>query len=347
MGNPCSRRAPVVTEGMGQSAGSANLRAADKAPATSGDGCTTVLGEAESPRVIAESCSRSHSADGARSGTLSGLMGCLDEEMSLEKRRRENVERASECCRRLLGLQFPEAKLAQLHSIDERFMFVVDGMIPPEIQDRLYQTLQTDAFRRTEFARPDTREFRHHLVEYNPDRFSRTPLFEIINMLVQAFFPPKRESEALKVYRIYTNSVMYGDVAFVHRDSSDTSHVTALVYPNPEWKSELGGETVFYYESGEIAASVEPKPGRMCIFQGNIQHKGSPPGRLFYGSRYTTAFKFSPPEPEDPPPPGPGPPQPPPPRRLDGDVSRPGPTVYGPLGDDDDPIDAGDNDVTD
>merc|ERR1719401_3205914 len=97
----------------------------------------------------------------------------------------------------------------------------------------------------------------------------------------------------MQVYRMYTNSVMFGDAAFVHRDSCEPEHVTALVYPNPEWASELGGETIFYDESGEIVEAVEPRPGRLVIFRGCILHKGSPPSRLFWGARYTTAFKFA------------------------------------------------------
>merc|ERR1712190_442274 len=96
---------------------------------------------------------------------------------------------------------------------------------------------------------------------------------------------------------MYTNAVMYGDAAFVHRDSGDHDHVTAIVYPNPEWAPELGGETLFYAESGEIVEACEPRPGRICVFHGSIMHKGSPPGRLFWGARYTTAFKFQPLEP--------------------------------------------------
>ena len=36
----------------------------------------------------------------------------------------------------------------------------------------------------------------------------------------------------------------------MHRDSCDSKSLTALVYPNPDWAPELGGETTFYDERG-------------------------------------------------------------------------------------------------
>lgn len=114
-----------------------------------------------------------------------------------------------------------------------------------------------------------------------------------IERVVRAFFPRQHEPQ-LNLYRAYTNAVMYGDVAFPHRDSEDNDHVTVIMYPNPEWSSEFGGETMFYDEQGEIVDTVEPKLGRLVLFAGSILHKGSPPGRLFFGARYTAAFKFSP-----------------------------------------------------
>eukprot|EP00927_Polykrikos_kofoidii_P062972 TRINITY_DN57786_c0_g1_i1.p1 TRINITY_DN57786_c0_g1~~TRINITY_DN57786_c0_g1_i1.p1 ORF type:complete len:289 (-),score=39.16 TRINITY_DN57786_c0_g1_i1:69-935(-) len=223
--------------------------------------------------------------------TVSSSIGSfVNEEQEMEKSRWKNHELAAE----KLQEAVPEAVLTKMVSINGRLLFVVDRAINETIQSHLFSCLQTDAFKRTEFARQDTREFRHHIVEYNPDKLRRTELYAVVDRLVQLCFPPAFNCKPLDVYRIYTNSVMYGDVAFPHRDSCDENHITVIVYPNPEWKCEFGGETIFYDESGEIAAAIEPRPGRVAIFQGCIMHKGSPPSRLFWGARYTTAFKFSP-----------------------------------------------------
>lgn len=73
-----------------------------------------------------------------------------------------------------------------------------------------------------------------------------------------------------KAYRIYTNAVLFGDVAFVHPDSCDAEHVTALFYSNPEWASEFGGETVFYDEDASewvkvwgILAQQQPRRSKL------------------------------------------------------------------------------------
>jgi len=219
---------------------------------------------------------------------------CARQAKAVEDQRLEMVRNADEVLRDVLG---PEAKLTKMTSVDGRLIVVVDNAIPVELLESFYGCLQGDAFRRTEFARPDTREFRHHITEYNPDALRHTRLSTIATNVTRACFG--RGSSQLEMYRVYTNAVLYGDVAFVHRDSNDHEHVTLLLYPNPEWASELGGETLFYDEHGEIVEAVEPKPGRLCAFHGSIPHKGSPPSRLFFGSRYTTAFKYGPEEQAD------------------------------------------------
>lgn len=226
----------------------------------------------------------------------SAIAEFTEEARALERRREECTERASASIRELFG---SEARITKAVSVNGRLVFVVDGAVTEEVRAQLYECLQTDAFKRTEFARPDTREFRHHVVEYNVEKLRRTELFDVANRLVEALFVSGQDRPALQVYRIYTNAIQFGDVGFVHRDSGESEHVTALFYPNPEWAPELGGETVFYDEGGEIVEAVEPRPGRLVLFRGCILHKGSVPTRLLWGSRYTTAFKFAPEEPPE------------------------------------------------
>eukprot|EP00747_Dinoflagellata_sp_TGD_P168372 gnl/TRDRNA2_/TRDRNA2_194590_c0_seq1.p1 gnl/TRDRNA2_/TRDRNA2_194590_c0~~gnl/TRDRNA2_/TRDRNA2_194590_c0_seq1.p1 ORF type:complete len:345 (+),score=44.37 gnl/TRDRNA2_/TRDRNA2_194590_c0_seq1:89-1123(+) len=221
------------------------------------------------------------------------LQACAQDARDLERHRGELISGAAETARQALG---PSCSLVKLTSVEGRFVMVFDDVLPVEHVQAHYRMLETSCFRRTEFARPDTRNFRHHILEFDLDRIRSSTIVTTVDSLVQTCFPPAPGERPLEMYRAYTNSVMCGDVAFVHRDSCDESHVTALLYPNPEWAPELGGETVFYSEDGEIVEAVEPRCGRLVLFHGCIQHKGSPPTRLFFGSRYTTAFKFSPEE---------------------------------------------------
>eukprot|EP00928_Gymnodinium_smaydae_P025013 TRINITY_DN20067_c0_g2_i1.p1 TRINITY_DN20067_c0_g2~~TRINITY_DN20067_c0_g2_i1.p1 ORF type:complete len:337 (+),score=79.65 TRINITY_DN20067_c0_g2_i1:649-1659(+) len=232
----------------------------------------------------------SFSAGGGNDGASPGLAKLFREEARLEELRELNRQRAQEALRR----QMPQARLTKARTIDGQALLVVDNAFQDRVLSELFECLEADAFQRTEFARPDTREYRHHLVEYSVGKLAQTPLYSIVDKLVQAFWPPAEGCNPQQAYRIYTNAVMFGDVGFTHRDSSERGHVTAIVYSNPEWRHEFGGETMFYYETGEVADAVSPMPGRVCLFEGHIQHRGSPPSRLFWGSRYTTAFKFAP-----------------------------------------------------
>lgn len=54
----------------------------------------------------------------------------------------------------------------------------------------------------------------------------------------------------------------------------------------------MGGETVFFDREDEIALAVQPKPGRLVVFDGAIRHVGRPPNRICYVPRYTFAIKL-------------------------------------------------------
>eukprot|EP00931_Biecheleriopsis_adriatica_P017504 TRINITY_DN12541_c0_g1_i1.p1 TRINITY_DN12541_c0_g1~~TRINITY_DN12541_c0_g1_i1.p1 ORF type:complete len:301 (-),score=49.72 TRINITY_DN12541_c0_g1_i1:37-897(-) len=220
--------------------------------------------------------------------TSSGLKEFFDEVRALERHRRDALRKGpTQLLRTAFG---PGVQIVKASSVDGRLIFVVDEVLPRAALESLYECLQTDAFQRTEFARPDTRQFRHHVVNYNLKSIKDTEMYLRVVKLVRILFP----DDDIEVYRVYTNAVMFGDAAFVHRDATHDDHVTVIVYPNLEWASEFGGETLFYDEDGEIVEAVEPKPGRLVCFRGSILHKGSSPSRLFWGSRYTTAFKFGP-----------------------------------------------------
>lgn len=218
---------------------------------------------------------------------------CVHEGNDIEKRRFEMLDRATQAIRNYNPQMFAEAAVVKLTAIGQRHIVVIDNALEAGTIQNLYGCLLHDGFRRTEFARPDTRQYKHSVTEYRPETLMTTPLSRTVRTLTKICFA-RPVGEPLEPYRMYTNGVLFGDVAFVHRDSSDHTNVTVLVYPNPEWRPEFGGETMFYDEGGEIIETVEPREGRIVLFHGSILHKGSAPGRLFHDTRYTTAFKFSP-----------------------------------------------------
>jgi Rps23 Pro-64 3,4-dihydroxylase Tpa1-like proline 4-hydroxylase len=90
------------------------------------------------------------------------------------------------------------------------------------------------------------------------------------------------------------NCFSYGDSPRTHIDSHTEKGVTYLIYLNSFWDVNMGGETVFVSDDGEIIQSVTPKPGRLIKFQSNILHLGRPPVRQANTNRYSLVFQTHP-----------------------------------------------------
>jgi hypothetical protein len=97
---------------------------------------------------------------------------------------------------------------------------------------------------------------------------------------------------SLRVVRQYANGHTYGLGGNPHWDDKRPGTFTFLYYPNPEWKGDWDGETVFYDPSGEIALSVVPRPNRAVFFDSRILHAGRAPSRLCPALRVTVAYKL-------------------------------------------------------
>lgn len=218
---------------------------------------------------------------------LTAARRCAEVAAEQERANLRNLEALTSVVRQVLSR--PSAEVKRVCSVDSRMIYVVDGALSEPEWGDLYMFLSRAPFRRTNFAKASDQEFKHFLCEHSVEEAASTAVFRAVTLLANVLFT---EHLPLVCQRVYTNSRQFGDVSFVHRDSNDSGAVTALVYPNPEWNPELGGETVFYDERGTVVESCEPMPGRIVIFNGSVWHKGSPPGRLLVGPRFTTAFKM-------------------------------------------------------
>ncbi len=96
-------------------------------------------------------------------------------------------------------------------------------------------------------------------------------------------------------YDCSVNNGRFGDNPLDHRDNYDkhSENITLLLYLNPVWNLNHGGETVFFSDQSEIEFSVLPKFCRMLMFDSYINHAARPPSRLFHGTRYTLAIKLT------------------------------------------------------
>lgn len=101
-------------------------------------------------------------------------------------------------------------------------------------------------------------------------------------------------SETYGFARGYVNLGIHGDVNHMHLDGKlGYSCKTLLYYANRHWEYNWGGNTVFYDDEGNAKTSVEIKPGRIVIFDGNIPHTVMPMNsRCSPSYRFTVALKF-------------------------------------------------------
>jgi 2OG-Fe(II) oxygenase superfamily len=104
----------------------------------------------------------------------------------------------------------------------------------------------------------------------------------------------KLKSNYLKghsLVRCYANAHTFGVEGYIHSDSKKPGNYTTIVYLNPVWDPDWAGETVFITDSGDIAYAVLPKPGRITIFDGRIQHAARGVSRSCPAMRATLMFK--------------------------------------------------------
>jgi len=119
----------------------------------------------------------------------------------------------------------------------------------------------------------------------------------LIDSIWQSILPNIEERALL---RCYINGYTYGTDAYFHTDDNwiaekygdNTRSETIIVYINPEWHYDWGGETVILNEAAtDIVASILPKLGRVLIFDSNRLHSARPVTRACPVLRSVLVFK--------------------------------------------------------
>ena len=65
--------------------------------------------------------------------------------------------------------------------------------------------------------------------------------------------------------------------------------ISFIYYVNKNWQESWGGPT--RVQMGEEWVEILPKPGRICLFKGNIPHHGMPPNETYRGLRASLVYK--------------------------------------------------------
>ena len=191
---------------------------------------------------------------------------------------------------RFRGLLGAMTKLTPARSgrVGGRSIVVLDEMLPADEVAALTAALEDGRFKRSEYARPDTIDHKHWVIEPISPQTEAPSLGVVTKQAVEQFF-----GEGYEPSRIYCNVALYGDVLMPHSDCHEQDdRVTALWYVTTQWNVEWGGETVFFDKNDDAVFCVSPKPGRLTVFHGAIKHVGRPPNRVCYAPRFTLALKF-------------------------------------------------------
>jgi SM-20-related protein len=121
-----------------------------------------------------------------------------------------------------------------------------------------------------------------------------SPSISAVWNTIQTFFIGKRT-----LSRAYINGYTYGTDGYLHRDDSFFDSLGAespyaesvIIYLNPTWNADWGGETVVMTEGKEIDNAVLPKFGRMLVFDGKRWHGSRPLSRMCHELRTVLVFK--------------------------------------------------------
>jgi hypothetical protein len=174
--------------------------------------------------------------------------------------------------------------------VDGRELVIVDDFLHDAPLRHFSAEVESLPFVRLERDRSDIDDYVTWVTNFDVDVVARQPYFRRIETLLASSFT----DEHFTLRRAYANSLTYGDMAFGHRDCSPESRdVTALLFLTPGWQRDWGGETLFFADSGEAAAVVSPAPGRLLLFRGAIEHRGSVPQRECKRSRLTLVLKLT------------------------------------------------------
>jgi hypothetical protein len=98
-----------------------------------------------------------------------------------------------------------------------------------------------------------------------------------------------------RLIRCYANAHTYGVEGYPHQDSSKTGEQTVVVYMNPTWNRDWGGETLIY-DGNRIVHAEIPQRNSALIFPSKQYHTSRGVTRICPELRITLMFKIASPE---------------------------------------------------
>ena len=123
-------------------------------------------------------------------------------------------------------------------------------------------------------------------------------------LFTNKLFKKIQKTVAMKaeIHDVYFNGTTTSMASAAHIDAREHNVYVMLVYLNPEWHIQWGGQTVFLNTYFDVDAqemrgdnrtkSYFPRFNLGLCFPGNIIHLAEAPTRDYYGLRLTLAYRF-------------------------------------------------------
>lgn len=93
-------------------------------------------------------------------------------------------------------------------------------------------------------------------------------------------------------FKCIMNAYNFGDSSWIHTDCDQGETITCIVYINPFWDINWGGETFLVNDAKDtILEAVYPKPGRFILFDGRVLHGARPLSREAHIPRVGVTFQ--------------------------------------------------------
>ena len=170
-----------------------------------------------------------------------------------------------------------------------RRLFIVDDLLTSDAAGAVYTHVRDLSYSLSDSDREDTSDYRHLKHEFATQGDRSDPIMLMLADKARALLS-SAGIDCGPLYRIYANLNMFGDFQFSHHDGDGW---TALLFANPHWGEDWGGEFIAYSGAAQpYDHAISPRPGRMLIFDGLILHRGGVPSKFCYVPRISIAVKF-------------------------------------------------------
>lgn len=174
---------------------------------------------------------------------------------------------------------------------EQRPLVIFDNVVDQSASQWIHEQYRELPVTMSDSDRHDTQHVKHLKHEFAPSQWQPNCPSGYLAQRARELMSEQGFSYG-DIYRIYANFNLHGDFQFAHEDGDGW---TALYFVNSNWQEDWGGEFMVYPEADSgFAYAIEPRPGRMVIFDGLIRHRGGVPSKLCFDARISLAIKFRP-----------------------------------------------------